>query len=386
MSSVTTAPGAVAEARRGPLENNANNLAPAGQRLDARTDRYTARAVLWHLSGVSRCRKCGRVTVSEDGSVQARQRGQVIGYAGLATCGSVWACPVCNSKIQARRRLEVGAALSWALGIGGGAAFGAYTLRHHLGSDPDHLWRSLSKCWEAVTRDKTVRKTRAALAYVGTIRANECTVGGNGWHPHLHPVLLFARPVSAEEVAVLHVAQFGAWQRAAARLGIDAPGLVAQDLHVVAGKDADGELADYFTKTTFTLSSEAVGWEMTSTQTKARSRGEGRTPWDLLRSVRDNGDADDLDLWHQWEKFSHGKRALTWTKGLRRSAGLDVEKADEDVAAEVVGTVDDVLFTIIEWGPFREHPAWGAELLNVIERGGKAAGLAWCDERGVETR
>ena len=342
---------------------------------------------MWSWSSLDRVRACYRCRVDASGGVVASITPDGVGtVTGVQHCGSVWACPVCNSKIQARRRLEVGAGLSWVLGSGGGAAFGAYTLRHHGGTDPDRLWRGLSKCWEAVTRDKSVRKTRAAMSYVGAIRSNECTYGGNGWHPHLHPVLLFGRPVSAAEVAALHAVQFGAWRRAAARLGLDAPALAAQDLHVVSGAEADEELADYFTKTTFTLSSEAVGWEMTSTQTKARSRGEGRTPWDLLRSVRDNGDADDLDLWHQWEKFSHGKRALTWTKGLRRLVGLDVEKADEDVAAEVVGTEDDVLFTIIEWGPFREHPAWGAELLNVIERGGKAAGLAWCEERGVETR
>ena len=386
MSSLTTAPEALAEARRAPLENIANRVADAGQRLDVRTDRYSARGVLWEVTGLKRCRSCGRWSIREDGAVEARQKGSAVGFAGLASCGSVWACPVCNSKIQARRRLEVGAALSWALGSGGGAAFGAYTLRHHQGSDPDRLWRSLTKCWQAVSRDFTVRRLRAAMGYLGTIRANECTYGGNGWHPHLHPVLLFARLVSATEVLALHAAQFRAWQSAAARLGVDAPAMVAQDLHVVAGDRADGELAEYFTKTTFTLSSEAVGWEMTSTQTKARSRGEGRTPWELLRSVRDNGDADDLDLWRQWEAFSKGKRALTWSRGLRRAAGLDAEKTDEDVAAEVIGTADDVLFTILEWGSFRAHPAWGAELLNVVERGGKSAGLVWCDERGVETR
>jgi hypothetical protein len=317
--------------------------------------------------------------------VQARKTSQAVGYAGLATCGSVWACPVCNAKIQAARRLEVGAALSFILGTDGGAAFGAYTLRHNAHTDPDRLWRGLSKCWQAVTRDGSVKRLRAALGYVGTIRATECTVGVHGWHPHLHPVLLFARPVTVAEVALLHAVQFRAWSRAAGRLGLDAPTEGAQDLHVVTGATADAELADYFVKASYTL--DAVGWEMTSTQTKARARAkDSRTPWDLLRSVRDNGDADDLDLWLTWERFSKGKRALTWSRGLRDLVGLGVEREDEEVAEEVVGTSDDLLFTITDWAPFRAHAVWGAELLSVIEHGGKAAGLAWCAEHGIDTR
>jgi len=316
--------------------------------------------------------------------VQVRANGAAVGYSGLASCGSVWACPVCNARVQAVRRLEVGTALSWAL-ADGSAAFGAYTLRHHAGSSLDLTWRGLTKCWQAVARDKTVRTLRASLGLVGTIRAAEVTHGANGWHPHLHPVHLFAGPVSDDAVAALHSAQFGAWSRAAARHDLDAPTLAAQDLHRVTGRSADLALGDYFTKASYRPTPEAVGWEMTSTQTKSRSRGDGNTPWDLLTAVHRDGDADALDLWHAWERGSKGKRALTWSRGLRSAVGLDVEPTDEEIVEREIGTDADAGFVIADWSPIRSNPRLGAELLSVVGNAGRwTEGRLFCRRHGID--
>ena len=371
-----------------PLENTANRVARAGQRpADHRIDRWEARGALWRESSLERVQSCGRWSVLADGSVQVRANGQAVGYAGLASCGSVWACPVCNSKIQAVRRLEVGTGLAWALSDGG-AAFGAYTLHHHAGSGLDPTWRSLTKCWQAVARDKGVRATREALGVSGVIRTAEVTYGANGWHPHLHPLVLFSRPVSPGDVATLHREQFRAWTSAAARLGLSAPSNAAQDLHAVTGERAHSEVADYFTKASYRPSVEAVAWEATSTQTKSRTRAtDSRTPWDLLRSVYLDGDADALDLWHRWERDSKGKRALTWTRGLRHRIGLDQEATDEDIAATEVGDQADAGFVIEDWSPVRAVPRLGAELLSVIGTEGRwTEGRRFCEEHGIDTR
>lgn len=362
------------------LENIANNLAPTP---DYRRDRWETRGILWHESNLPRVRSCGRWAITSDGAVGVRKRDSAVGFSGLATCGSVWACPVCNAKIQATRRLEVQVAVA---GFAG-AAFGAYTLRHHKRSDLDTLWRSLSTCWEAVARDKTVRKVRSELGHVGLIRAAEVTHGANGWHPHLHPVHLFDRPVTEVDIIRLHAAQMGAWVRAAARLGLSTPSESAQHLHVVTGA-ADGDLADYLAKTTYSSTTvEGVGWEMTSTQTKARARAkDSRTPWEVLRSVAVVGDADDLDLWHDWEKASKGKRALTWSRGLRALAGLDVEQSDEDLAEAVVGTEEDTGFTIADWSPISRNARLGADLLGIIQREGFQAGRAFCRAHEIALR
>lgn len=373
------------------LENIANNSATAGQSdvdlVDYRAERWAARGVLWTESTMKRCRCCGRVTVTPDGSVQVRADGRAVGFAGLASCGSVWVCPVCNAKVQAVRRIEVGLALAWAL-LEGGAAFGAYTLCHHQGERLGDLWPGLNKCWAAVGRDGSVKRVRAGLGWVGYVRTVEVTYGVNGWHPHVHPLHLFSRPVSPAEVAALHRAEFRAWEAAAGRQGLRTPVSAAQNLHAVDGAAAHAEVADYFTKASYTPTVEAVGWEMTSTQTKTRTRAkDSRTPWELLRAVYLDGDAEALDLWHEWESDSKGKRAISWSRGLRRAAGLLVEATDEEIAEREIGSRADAGLVITDWTPIRERPALGAELLAVVGPAGDwDAGRLFCRQHGIETR
>jgi len=373
----------------GSLENIANNSALAGQGpipSDYRAVRWEARGLLWRESNLKRIRGCGRYAITSDGSVQVRANGQAVGYAGLASCGSIWVCPVDNAKIQAVRRLEVGAVLALAL-VEGSAAFGAYTIRHHRGQALGVLWAGTNYCWNAVSVDLAVRKQRARMGWIGYVRAAECTVGLCGWHPHIHPLHLFSRPVTAAEVAELHRVEFRAWQAAALRLGFTAPLEVAQHLHLLAG-DAGEPMGDYFTKASYTGARvESVGWEMTSTQTKSRTRASGsRTPWEVLADVA-AGDADALDVWHEWEAGSKGKRALTWSRGLRARFGLGVEASDEDVAAVEVGTAADAGFVVTDWSPIRERPVLGAQLLGVIGPGQRwADGRQFCRENEIEIR
>lgn len=369
------------------LENIANRVAPPGKSGDDyRVERWGARGFLWHESTLKRVRSCGRHAITENGEVQVRANGAAVGYAGLASCGSIWACPVCNARVQAVRRLEVGLAITTVQGEGGSAAFGAYTLRHHQGQRLADLWEALSYCWSSVNRDKSVRNVRKRLGYIGTIRAVECTHGCHGWHPHLHPLHLFDRKITDQDVHELEAAEFRAWAAAAKRKGLEAPHLAAQDLHLVVG---DGEvLGDYFTKTVYQPNPGAVGWEMTSTQTKTRTRAkDSRTPWDILRELREDGLADDLELWEEWEKASKGKRALTWSHGLRARLGLDVEATDEEIAATEVGTRQDTGFIITDWTPIKNNPRHGAVILSEVGAGKNwEAGRLYCRLHGISIK
>ena len=372
----------------GSLENIANKVAlPGKSGIDYRAERWAARGFLWEETSLKRVRSCGRWAVTASGEVQVRANGQAVGYAGLATCGSIWACPVCNARVQAVRRLEVGLAITTVQSSGGSAAFGAYTLRHHKGQRLEELWEALSYCWKSVTRDKSVKNTRKRLGYIGTIRAAECTHGCHGWHPHLHPVHLFERQLTAEEVKELEAVEFRAWASAAARKGLEAPNILAQDLHLVIGS-AGEVLGDYFTKTTYQPSAESVGYEMTSTQTKTRTRAkDSRTPWDILTDLRTWGLADDLELWQEWEKASKGKRALTWSRGLRARLDLDTEATDEEIASAEVGSAVDTGFVITDWTPIRINPRLGAELLAHIGTGKNwQAGRRFCTTNGIPIR
>jgi len=316
--------------------------------------------------------------------VGLRANGAAVGYAGLSSCGSIWACPVCNSKISAVRRLELSVALFVALSRGS-VAFGAYTTRHGSWDPLDTTWRALSGLWDAVATDKGVRTCRADLAHGGIIRAAEVTHGVHGWHPHLHPLHVFDRELDPGDVAQLHAEQWRAWSSAAARRGLSAPLLVGQDLHLVTPEGAAADLADYFAKSTYD-GAESVAWEATSTQTKSSRRAHGRTPWDLLRAVYEDGDADALALWHTWERDSKGKRALTWSRGLRARLTLDAEVSDEDVAAAVVGTRHDEGLVLTDWSPIRDNPRLGGALLSAVGAGDWDSGRRFCDTHAIPYR
>ena len=52
----------------------------------------------------------------------------VVHYRGVITCGSIWGCAICSSRIIAQRRKESSDALSrW----GGSVLMGAFTVGHH---------------------------------------------------------------------------------------------------------------------------------------------------------------------------------------------------------------------------------------------------------------
>lgn len=352
-----------------PLENYANNFSPleaesaSDLREWRREHRYALRQLLWAESGLERVRKCGRVRHSE--SVAVRVRDGVAGFAGVTSCGSIWADPVCNAKVMARRAVEVGTAVALWQGTGGQVVFTTLTMRHHRGHGLAQLWDALSAAWNRVTGGKAWLADKARHGVVGYLRVVEVTYGKNGWHVHVH-ALLFVRPGCV--VNVLHASMFGRWQRALERRGLSAL-TVGQDARLITGP-ADADLAAYFTKAT--ADPTALGLEFTQTQSKtARSALSTQTPWHFLDDVL-IGDADALDRWHEWEKGSRGRRQMTWSKGMRDLLGIGAQASDEEVAAEEMGTADDNLVRITAegWEALCSNAILLPRVLVAAERGG----------------
>lgn len=323
------------------LENYANNSSPP----PARARRYARRAYLWDFSHLARLRKCGRVRRSTH--VGVRATAQAAGFSGLCSCGSVWACPVCNAKIMARRSLEIGAAISAHMSCGGSVGFVTLTMRHRKGQRLADLWDALRDAWGAATSGKTWSKQKGRAGYVGHLRVVEVTYGANGWHVHVH-ALVFLDSADVDRLQRLFVGMFTRWSRSLVRSGLSAPTPVGQDCRLVDGV-ADAVLAEYLSKTTDRLPKD-LGAEMTQTQSKtARTVHATRPPWDLLTDLFDHGDADAGDLWHEWEQGSANRKQLTWSQGLRDLLGLNREQDDEDVAAEDLGDHDLVIIPGHVW-------------------------------------
>ena len=146
------------------------------------------------------------------------------------------------------------------------------------------------------------------------------------------------------------------------------------------------KLGEYWTKATWRPTPESVSWELTHSQGKTRVRGSGMTFWDLLNEFAKTGDADVLDLIHEYERETKGMHALDWSKGLRELLGLGPGKTDEELAAEELGHKEDTVFYLTSRGFRRltKLPGGPAGLLRTVEEDGWKAGIEYCLEHGIE--
>lgn len=348
------------------------------RRRDRRREAIAARARLWEWTSLPRLRNCGRVTytsvggpvlrISED--EQGRRRA---GVAGLQSCGSPWACPVCARKIAGERADELREVLGAVAAVGGSVHMLSFTMRHNAGQPLRMLWKALSAAWRAVTSGRAVARERERFGILGMVRVVEATHGERGWHLHVHALVAFDGPVSRELAAELGGAMFGRWERALVRKGLAAPiedrgGLDVRPVDLGAGSiDAT---AEYLSKITVEITGGAM---------KDGRRGN-RSPFAILRDALATGLADDCELWLEWEQASRGRRQIAWSKGFREWAGLQVERTDEEIAAEDKGGTDVLAVDPADWPALRPRLA---DLLDVAEREGEDAATAWLTVRGI---
>jgi hypothetical protein len=297
---------------------------------DYRRDRYEARGVLWHESKLDRVKGCGRRSIAPDGAVTIRASGagatRSAGYGGVAHCGSVWACPVCSATVSHSRRDEVGQALaSWHADRSHSVAMVTLTMRHHQGQRLKTLWDGVAYAWHKVTSGRAWIAFKERYGVVGWLRVVEVTQGENGWHVHVHALVFCERRLNRSTADQMGCEMFTPWRDALVRKEFAAPlcrsgGLEA---HVVTG-DSSSELGGYFTKATY---------ELTGASGKQGHAGH-RSPFQILSDVVTIGDADDLALWHEYERASVGRRQLTWSKGLRALLLAEVERTDQEIVEE----------------------------------------------------
>lgn len=356
------------EAALAALENYANNPTPPSRR----EARWGLLRLLWDVSGQRRIRKCRRVRVGE--VVGVRHGAAGAGFSGLATCGSVWACPVCSAKILATRSIEIGAGLlSWE-NRGGQLVMGTLTMRHHAGQPLASEWDALRRAWDSVVRSRVWAKWRDRLGSPGYVLVTEVTFGDNGWHVHLHFVLLIGGEVQGDEVDSFRAWLLGKWTRALAAAGMPGALDVGQDVHLVGGVDGAVQLGEYLAKSTAYGAAESLGRELMGTWTKLARGLFGTIPaWRLAEEFRACGDKSLLDLWQEYETGSKGRRQCTWSRGLRALLELGTEQTDEDIAAAEAGDSDLVRITPGGWRAVLAAPWAPSRILDVVESGGLPA-------------
>lgn len=283
-------------------------------------------------------------------------------YAGLMTCGSVWACPVCAAKIQSVRASEVRRAIDLWTAQGGSVLLLTLTVPHTRQDDLGALLSRFNDAYRRFTSGAPMKRLKAAHGLSGHVKALEVTWSEvNGWHPHAH-VLLFIAPGGDTYDLDTHLWQ--RWQSATTRTGFGSLSLRGFNLQ-------DGSaVRNYVTK----MGREYL-WgaehELVKAHTKRGRAGRSFTPFDFLRAylvVPDDG-----RLLYLFAEFAHtfkGRNQLVWSRGFKAlllgSDGL----TDEQVAASV-GEDDPVLahITLAEWALIRRHDL-RAEVLLIVQQFG----------------
>lgn len=342
------------------------------RRVAARRSRYAAQRTVWAETRIKRVALCGRTVTSNAGGVAVKVTGTPgtpdarAGFSGLQSCGSVHACPVCAEKVNAERQAQLEAGIRGWLAAGHAVVFGTLTMRHNRGHRLAALLDAIGPAWHRTTsgagrpwnggkdrRGGFEVGDRAAFGIKGVCRVVETKHGENGWHPHVHFLLFLERDLDRQALADLEGRMFGRWESALARRGFSVLRSVGIDLRPVS-HDSD-DLASYFTKARYSTSTPGrAAFEVMGSQAKRQGKG-GRTPFEILADLVRDGLADDLDLWHEWEQASHGRRQITWSRGLRALLALGAEKSDQEVVDEDAGGL--VLFVL---RTEEVTPAWAA--------------------------
>jgi len=318
-----------------------------------RRDRYSRRDVLRRRGALlarrgaapswKRTALCGRAA----GPVEVHRQGEATYAVGVATCASVWACPVCSDKIRQGRTADVSAlkAAMESRGVGRGVLL-TLTIRHQRSDSLASLVDGLCEAWRVLQRRASWSVLRGDLA--GQVRALEVTYGGYaGWHPHLHLFLVPRAGVDRENV--LTAARGLEWG--------DVVAGVMGEAHRPneAGLDArECSTGEYVTK---------LQYEMVRADLK-RGRGRSVVPFDL----------PGRGWWGLWDEYTlamSGRRAVQWSRGLRDYVGLNREVSDEDLAAPVGGGV------VAVYDPRTWNRAWrGNRVPALLEAASRAALLA----------
>lgn len=144
-------------------------------------------------------RHCGWVRYSEN--VDFVVRGGRPSHEGVVTCGSVWSCPACASSVCTERATELGEALKRAKALGWRAYLVSLTVPHVATDDLRPMFGLVAKAWQRMLGGKAWKLAKRSLGVEGYVRALECTCGRNGWHPHVHAILLTRYELPAELTA-----------------------------------------------------------------------------------------------------------------------------------------------------------------------------------------
>lgn len=346
-------------------------------------------------------------------------------FSGVQSCASVHACACCGALIRGRRSEEVQKAAAWWEGQRGQFLFLTLTVRHYA---EDSLERTMDAVTGAFTDMINGAPWKRFIRTHGIrhfIKSQEVTLGWeNGWHAHLHVLLFVDLPGAARDAAI---DADEAWRAVAENRNADgAPNKARlakanrrEDLRIEAeriaeqgiGKKRRAELHAWLSDRWQQMvvanggrepskrrgvdirtvhDGQVVALYVSKLQEGDRPRGWG-VGNEMARQDMKKGRVDslvplellDVDgltpdevernrvMWIEYVATTKGRRAMTWSRGLKESAGIEDVTDEEVLEAEDADTREDDLVLVIraaDWRSIQNAGDLQARLLELVEQ------------------
>lgn len=339
---------------------------PPKQEVDFRLLRYQMQSVAKQMIPENRVKICLRYQLEKYGVVDVfkHRNTQKAFYGGLMVCGSVWVCPVCASKISERRRKELKYAYDTHRSRGGYTKMMTLTFSHARSDKLLDLIQAFKQALKRFQSGKNYAKLRNELGYLGTIRAMEITYGDNGWHPHVHLVILHKNKLEPWEMEEYETRFYDLWS-----IACKSADLVTSRAHGLKLDDADQ--ADQYIAKWGELKSWGIDSEMTKANIK-KGRFGSLSPFDFLRL---GAEEDNFMFEPQFKEYAAAiketsLRQLYWSPGLKKQFEIE-DKTDEEVAEAKEEEADRLGgLSHTDWMYITRPVDRRAEMLKLIEQHG----------------
>jgi hypothetical protein len=251
-------------------------------------------------------------------------------YVGLQTCALPWLCSICSPKIGERRAVEIQKAMAQCLSEGGQVLMPTFTIPHGRHQPLAETLNLIKEALRWMARHRQYKQLQDRLGVDGRIIGTEINHGeANGWHPHFHELWFFER--SGIDVEKLEQELYELWKKACLKFGLGEP----SRKHGVVVQDGQGA-AKYVAKM------GEKQWTLADEMAKANAksgRKSNRSFWQLIDCYMDESASPQSrnrakQLILEYAEVTKGKKALTWTPGLKKRYAV-IDMTDKELAAQV---------------------------------------------------
>jgi len=349
-------------------------------------DKFTLQAAARELTDSNALRSCLRVPIpnSQTVDVMKRKDSDRTYYRNLCTCKLVWLCPICASRISNKRTAELTAFLSQTRDTNtvdreGFAvtrreliyhvAMITFTVGHKMSTPLARSMKVLKAAYHGIWSGRASKRFYDAYGLVGSVRAFEVTHGAvNGWHPHIHTLLISEKPFTLLAVSEMYAALATRWVDEVERAG----GYATKErgVDIMRGEEA---LIKYVTKAGQKIAKTTIDkspiMEVGLTPAKV-AHLDGRTLWQLLADyVR--GDVESGELWTTAQGQLIGTKQLLPSNSVKALL-RDPDALDDNNAAMPDDNPEDVCLAKLSLDEWRLVHRWGlrGQLLQVARREG----------------